>query len=209
MNIEQAMYVNHEAVHLALTMCCGGATRYDLRRPFIGPETPAGRYVYASNGIIIARVPAWAAPWVTDTDYKGRQIPGCHELPWAPELYSNAAAPWAKFPKPIVNRCDRCIESHRGDYDPDSKPSVWELCDFADPQQICCKCGMYTASEVGSDYALGKAWFNARQCRKLATLGAVMYMPRVVDKDTLAAWRWEIPDLKMVGLLMPVKRSEG
>lgn len=202
MNIEQAMYVNYEAVHIALTMCCGGAVRYDLRRPF-----RQGRNVFATNGIIIARVPEWAAPWVNEPDYPKRQTPGCVDLPWAPDLYSNLHTPWPTMPKPIVPRCDACEETKGRKEDGGPAPSVWELCDFGDPQQICKSCGAYTASEVGADYLVGPSCFNIRQCRKLYTLGAVMFAPLVAEKDPLAAWRWEIEDLKMIGLLMPVKRG--
>ena len=195
MNIEQAMYVNHEAVHLALSFCTGRDTRYSLRRPF-----RKGRYVYATNAIIIARVPEWCAPWVTDADHKDRNTPNCDLLPWQPELYANPKTPWEKLPKPDVQVCDRCAETSK---DEQVDSSVYELADFADPPQICKRCGMYTASEHGKDYKLGLSVFNARQCRKLATLGAEMYAP--LSGNALDAWRWEIPDLKMVGLLMPVR----
>lgn len=201
MNVETPKHVNQEAVYLALQMCCGGDTRYNLRRPF-----KSGRDVYATNGIIIARVPEWAAPWVTGRE----QTPGCQELPWEPEKYANTPTPWTKFPKPIVPECSRCEELAKGEKESLSEDaSVWELLDFADPPQICSKCGMYTASEVGADYQLGSAWFNARQCRKLATIGAQMYAPLHPGKGNLEAWRWEIPDLYMIGLLMPVKRGEA
>ncbi len=200
MNVETPKYVNHEAVYLSLLMCTGGDGRYALRRPF-----RSGRDVYATNGIIIARVPEWAAPWVTGVE----NSPRCDELPFDPALYANQPTPWAKLPKPIVPECSRCEELAKGEMESLSEDaSVWELLDFSDPPQICSGCGMYTASEVGADYALGKAWFNARQCRKLATLGAKMYAPLHPGKGNLEAWRWEIAELFMTGLLMPVKRGE-
>lgn len=203
MNVETPKYVNHESVHIALSMCCGGDTRYKLRRPF-----RSGRDVYATNGIIIARVPDWAAPWVTGVE----GAPSCAELPFEATRYANAVTEWTPFPKPEVPICDRCQAIKDEGYSDQERPNcadVQELLDFADPPQICSGCGMYTASEVGADYQLGPAWFNARQCRKLATLGAKMYAPLHPGKGNLEAWRWEIADLYMVGLLMPVKRSEG
>lgn len=208
-NIETPRYVNQEAVWLALLMCCGGnLARYNMRRPF-----KFGRDVYATNAIIIARVPEWAAPWVTGVEGS----PRCDELPFDPALYSSLPTPWEKMPKPIVPPCDRCNDIEENGYDPDSEPSAYELCDFADPPQICSKCGMYTASEQGLDYRLAPkewakdgrvAWFNARQCRKLATIGAKVYAPLKPGNGNLEAWRWEVLDLHMTGLLMPVKRGE-
>jgi len=189
--------VNTEAVHIALSMCCGANGLHQFRRPFLYLG-----HVYASNGPICARVPAWAAPWVGEV----KNSPPCGELPFDPVLYATTSTLFHQLPKPVVSKCDRC-EVTNGKRNEDWPPSYHDLLDFDGPPQICRRCGMYSASEESGDVQIGEAWFNVRNCRKLATLGAVMYAP--LGENVLKPWRWEIPELHMDGLLAPLNRLPG
>jgi len=191
---ETPKHVNTEAVHIALSMCSGADGLYQFRRPFL-----YAAHVYASNGPICARVPAWAAPWVGEVE----NSPPCGRLPFAQDLYETTSTPFPKLPKPVVSKCDRC-EEKRTEPPETLPPSYHDLLAFDGPPQLCQTCGMYSDSEERGDVQIGKALFNVAQCRKLATLGAVMYAP--LGDNVLKPWRWEMPDLHMDGLLAPLNR---
>jgi len=186
--------VDTEAVHIALSMCSGADGLYQFQRPFLHLG-----HVYASNGPICARVPAWAAPWVG----KVKDHPPCGRLPFEQDLYETTSTPFPQLPKPVVSKCDRC-EDKRTEPPETLPPSYHDLLAFDGPPQICPRCGMYSASEESKDVQIGEAWFNVRNCRKLATLGAVMYAP--LGENVLKPWRWEMPELHMDGLLAPLNR---
>ena len=186
---EEKQYVNVEAVHVALSMCCGMDGRYYLRRPFL-----RGASVYATNGIIIAQVPSWAAPEVREVEY----TPDTSNMPWDSALYAADFTPWPDFPKIKVEKCGTCFENARKD----CPPSVWEMTERESPFLPCPKCGMYVCEEAPNHITMGRCVFNTRVVRRLASIGAMMFQPR--KDDGVHPWRWTIPELFMVGLVMPV-----
>lgn len=183
-------YVNIEAVYLALTLCCGIDGRYHFRLPF-----RKGEWVYASNGVIIARVPAWCAPWATEQTH----TPDPRDQAWDKALYVDAPSPWPKFPKPKAEKCSVCWEGARKDF----PCSVHETADHELGNLMPCpSCGMLCAHEANDAVVLGAMVFNSAQVRRLATIGADMYAP--AKDDGKRPWRFVVDDLHMDGLVLPI-----
>ena len=189
-------HVSQEAVHLALSLCTGLDARHDLRRPW-----RHGEHVYASNGIIIARVPAVCAPWVHEEP--GRRAPGVDGLPWAPELYGNSKVYWPRLKPAVVKPCEACEEEAGDDYE----PTVYSMTDLVRAVP-CPTCAAIAAEESDATVSIGGMLWRLREVRKLWTIGADLYPPLNPAKEGNAAgWRWEVPDLCMVGIVLPMKGS--
>lgn len=191
--------VSLECVHVALQLCCGSNRRHDLRRPWLHD----GR-VYASDGIVIASVPADCAPWVTAADYPGRRVPGVTSLPWASDLYSNRKAGIPPFKQHGIEPCSVCFSEARED----CPPSIYEAIE-AEHAAPCPKCGTWTADPTRGDAVkIEHALFSPLVLNRLRTIGVDLYPPLNPGKDNAAAWRWEQPDIRMVGLVMPMRDGQ-
>lgn len=188
--VDQKNYVDFEAVYIAMTLCCGMDGRYDFRRTFRKND-----WVYASNGVILARVPAWCARWSIERPY----TPDPSDQAWDRALYVESPTPWPKFPKPKSEKCSVCWGGARKDF----PCSVHEITDHDLGNLMPCpSCGMLVTHEASNAVVLGSMVFNSAQVRRLASIGAEMYAP-LID-DAKRPWRFTVDCLYMEGLVLPI-----
>jgi len=87
-----------------LALCCAKSpSRYAITKPF-----RKGEYVYATDGRIIARVPAAGRAEPESDTMDGVKTPPCLDLPWDRSRYAMAAATIPDGPDPEWESCVRC-----------------------------------------------------------------------------------------------------
>lgn len=188
MDTPTRVFVDREALYVALHLLCGIDGRYHLRMPF-----RRGDYAYATNAIVVARVAARLAPWVIEREY----TPDPSSQAWDRSLYAAKPTLWPKLPRVKVSKCGCCSEGDRK-YSP---CNVWEL-KHAEHLVACPTCGMLNQEEESNHVTLGQCVFNVRTARRVASIGGVMFAP--LTDDGKRPWYWTVDDLGIKGLLMPV-----
>lgn len=186
-------HVDHDAVHVALSLFTSKGGRYSLQRPWT-----ADGWVYTSDGRTLARVPSWAAPWVTPTDIENRIVPSVLEMPWERERYEDKRTDIPELPKLKIEPCEACFEGATL-----VDRTVWFMMGDTEERHACPKCGMFGAPEVNVSVKVGKSIFGSALLRRLASIGADLYAPKRPGRHNLSAWWWEMNGICMDGFLMP------
>lgn len=190
---EAGEHVSEDAVCIALSLFTGEGGVYRMYRPWL-----ADGYVYASNRASIVRVPARQAPWVGHEP--NRTVPPAGDLPWSRDLYQDKAVRWPRLPPAIAEACRFCGMGYGGMEETGAHEVAYET----NPMP-CPSCGWVRTEETPATVQIGYTEFRASLLRRVRSLGADLYAPLRHGEGARSAWMFEVRDLRMVGLVLPLK----
>ena len=173
-----------------LTLCCGIDGRYHFRLPF-----RKGEWIYASNGVILARVPAWCTVGDRADPHAGPERSGVGTK----ALYVETRRRGRSSPtqgREMLGVLGRCPQK-------DFPCSVHETADHELGNLMPCpSCGMLAVHEANDAVVLGRWCSTRRRCvgwRRSARRDV-----RPVKDDGKRPWRFVVDDLYMDGLVLPI-----